>query len=398
MKHIIVICDGMADFKLEELGNKTPLEYAYAPNMNYLAKNGQVAMMKTIFEGLPVGSIVANMGIMGFDPNKYHPNGRASFEALAQGISVHENDIVFRCNLISLDSEQRISDFTSGNISDGQAKSIITNLDFAYDNIEIFPGQSYRNLLVFRNVNVPAEEIITHEPHRNRDGLIEHLFPEAKTERAKPIVEILTQMMKASIKQIEAHNEQFNTKASMIWPWSPSDKPNLPNFYKSYKKKAAIVAAMDFLKGMGVSAQMHFEDIPGATGYIDTSYENKLSFTKDFLKENDLVYVHINSTDEEGHNRNVRGKIQAIEDIDHRFLGPLLLHLRKEYGDEFKLALLPDHITAVHDGHHYTDDIPYLVYGKNVKPDASIEYTEDEGYKSSEHVISFNFMKDFLEV
>lgn len=387
----------MADFKLKELGDKTPLAYAYAPNMNYLAKNGQLGIMKTIFDGLPVGSIVANMGIMGYDPNIYHPNGRASFEALAQGIPVHNNDIVFRCNLISVDDNGRISDFTAGNISDGLAKSIITNLDFSYDNIEIFPGQSYRNLLVFRNVDAKASDVSTEEPHRNRGGEIETLFPKGETTQANKVAKILSEMMWSSKEQIEKLNEQFNTKASMIWPWSPSSKPMLPNFYKTYGKKAAIVAAMDFLKGMGVSAQMHFEDIPGATGYIDTSYENKLSYTKEFLETNDLVYVHINSTDEEGHNRNVQGKIQAIEDIDHRFLGPLLLHLRKVYGNDFRLALLPDHITAVHDGHHYVDDIPYLLYGKNVAVDQAVEYTEDEGQKSSKHVVSFNFMNELLE-
>ena len=152
MKYVIIIPDGMSDFPIPELENKTPMEYAYMPNMHYLAKNGVVGNMQTSFENLPVGSIVANMGILGFNPYKYYPNGRASFEALAQGISLNENDIAFRCNLISVDDSNKITDFTANNISDGHAKSLVSHYKTENKNIKIFPGQSYRNILIYRNI------------------------------------------------------------------------------------------------------------------------------------------------------------------------------------------------------------------------------------------------------
>lgn len=156
------------------------------------------------------------------------------------------------------------------------------------------------------------------------------------------------------------------------------------------------MAAMDFLKGIGVAANMNFEDIPNTNGYIDTSYENKLKYTIKALEDNDFVYVHINAPDEEGHKRNAKGKVEAIENIDHKIIAPLILHLRKKYEENFRIAVLPDHYTAVKDGKHYDFEVPFLIYGKEIKPDNKIEFTEKEAEKSELVIKSVNFLKKKL--
>ena len=396
MKYVVVIGDGMSDFEIPEFQNRTPLEYGYLPNMNYLAQNGQVGMMKTIYENLPVGSIVANMAILGFDPYEHYPNGRASFEALAQGIHLKPNDIAFRCNLISLDENQCISDFTSGNISDGDAKNIITKLDLSDYGVEIFPGQSYRNLIIIRNTEVNVTNIKSFEPHCNIGTNVNQVLPKGKTPKANELIKKLRSIMLSSIDQIKKLNDRLETKADMIWLWSPSSYPSLPLFYEKFAKKGAIVAAMDFLKGIGVSSGMRFEDIPEVNGYINTNYSNKLKYAIDFLEHNDFVYVHINAPDEEGHNKDAYKKVEAIEHIDHEIIGPLIRHMRNKYPDDFRIAVLPDHYTAVKDGHHYTHDIPFLVFGKGIEQDDITTYSEKSGSASTLHLKSIDFLNFFF--
>jgi len=398
MKYIIVLADGMADFKVPELGNKTPMEYAYCPNMNYLARNGQVGRMKTIYENLPVGSIVANMAILGFNPYKYYPQGRASFEALAQGIQLNKNDMALRCNLISINEGLRITDFTSGNISDGHAKNIVSHLKINNHSFRIFPGQSYRNLLILRDISIHPNELKFFEPHCNIGRSIHEILPKALSEKSKPLADELSDFMLDTISQIKELNKRFKTKADMIWFWSPSSMPNLPSFAEKFKINGSIVAAMDFLKGIGVSAQMDFEDIPDTNGYIDTNYENKLSYAKKMLLDNDLVYIHINAPDEEGHNRNPHLKAKSIEYIDNRILGPLMIHLREQYQDDFRIAVLPDHYTAVKDGQHYGIDVPFLLYGKDILPDQIVDFSEESAERSDFKLISYNFMEYFLNI
>jgi 2,3-bisphosphoglycerate-independent phosphoglycerate mutase len=397
MKYIIVIADGMADFPVESLDNKTPMEYAYAPNMNYLAKHGQIGLMKTIFEQLPVGSIVANLGILSYDPHAYHPHGRASFEALAQGISINSNDIAFRCNLISLSPDKKkITDFTAGNISDGHAKNIISHMKLTNKNIELIPGQSYRGLLIYRNANISPAAIKTHEPHCNIGSSIDTIMPSGKTAEGADLAKTISTFLSDSIEQINQLNLYFKTKADMLWVWSPSSKPELPNFYDKFNLSGAIVASMDFLKGIGASAQMHFEDIPDTNGYIDTNYRNKLTYAKRFIDAHDLVYIHVNAPDEEGHKKDPFGKVKAIEHIDNQIIGPLVLHLREKYANDFRIAVLPDHYTAVKDGHHYAFDVPFLIYGKDIPRDEFVEFSENEAKKSPVHLISFDFLKYFI--
>jgi len=396
MKYVIVLCDGMADFPIPILENKTPLEYAYIPNMHFLAKNGQVGKMKTIFENLPIESAVANMGILGYEPSVYYPNGRASFEALAQGIAIGDNNLAFRCNLISLNHD-KIKDFTSANISDGHAKNLISHFKINNADIKIFPGQSYRNLLIVRNTDVCPKDIITSPPHMNIKKSIKDILPQGRTPESKKLAKILSELMLDSINQLSSLNKYYKTEGDMFWLWSPSSTPSLPNFYEKYNLSGSIVAALDFLKGIGAAANMNFEDVPDTNGYIDTSYENKLKYAIKSLETNDFVYIHINAPDEEGHNRNALNKVKSIENIDHKILGPLILNLREQYGNNFRLAILPDHYTAVKDGKHYGFDVPFLVYGKDIQSDKLNEFTEKEAAKSKFNIISYNFLNYFFK-
>lgn len=387
----------MADFRIPELNNKTPMEYAYIPNMHYLAKNGITGNMQTSFKNLPIGSIVANMSILGFNPNNYYPNGRASFEALAQGISLSKNDIAFRCNLISIDNDGKIIDFTAENISDGNAKNIVSHFKIKNKNIKIFPGQSYRNILIYKNVNIKADEIITCEPHMNIGEYFTGKLPKGNSDESKKIAEQLTEQIESSKTQLKELNKYFKTKGDMFWVWSPSSSPNLPNFFEKYKMSGTIIAAMDFLKGIGVAANMNFEDIPETNGYLDTNYDNKLKYAIKALETSDFVYIHINAPDEEGHNKNATNKVKAIENIDNKIIGPLMLHLRDKYKNNFRIAVMPDHYTAVKDGKHYDVDIPFLIYGKNIIPDNSVEFTEAAASRTKHKVISYEFIeKHFL--
>ena len=233
MKYVIIIGDGMADIPLKELGWKTPLEYAKISNMNFLAKNGKTGLIQTIYQSLPIGSIVANLGILGYNPARFYPNGRASFEAYAQGIFIGKNDIALRCNLISL-KDNSISDFTSGMIKTEDARNIITNIKINYKNVEIYSGQSYRHLLVIRNANFEARDIITSEPHSNIGTGISSIMVRGKTKEAEEGAKLLNSILLDSIAQIKELNKKFRTKADMLWVWSPSSSPILPAFKERY--------------------------------------------------------------------------------------------------------------------------------------------------------------------
>ena len=376
MKFVMIIGDGMADFPQHALGDRTPLEYAYIPNMTYLALNGRSGLATTSYPDLPVGSIVANMALLGYDPRECYPNGRASFEALAQGIQVDEDDVAFRCNLVTL-RDNAMYDFTCGNISDGHASSIITNLNMGNPAIRIFPGQSYRNLIVYRNCGCNARDFVCHEPHMNRDRDISEMMLEGKTPEAQRIADELNQLMLDSREQIAKLNELFRTDASMIWLWSSSDRANLPDFFELHGLRGAVVCGLDFLEGICRTARIHSEKVPGATGGPDTDYKAKCKYALKHLKEYDFVLVHVNAPDEEGHAMNPRGKVHAIEQIDYEIIGPIVQSL-KTSKEPFRIAVLPDHYTLLQNREHSADPVPVLIYGDGVAPDASNRYSEQE--------------------
>lgn len=394
MKYVIIIGDGMADLPIAELHGKTPLEAADIKNLNYITKHGKTGLMQTMYPGLPIGSIVANMGILGFDPRIYYPNGRASFEALAQEIFIDKKDIAFRCNLIST-KDGKITDFTAGLIDDNTALEIVDNLNFNEKDIEIYAGQSYRNTLILRNASFSAKEIIGHEPHMNIGNDFKKVMTEGSTEESKKGAALLNKLMLSSIDRIKEINKKLNSKASMIWLWSPSSTPKLPRFKDVCGLKGAIVAGLDFMRGIGIASHMEVKEIKGATGYLDTNLKEKLKYAKNFLRNNDLVYVHINAPDEESHQHNTKNKIKAIERIDKEIIGPLKEFLDEEFKDNYRMVVLPDHYTQICDGKHTDRNVPFVIYGKGVRKDDVQQFNEQT--IKSQLIKSYDLIKILLK-
>lgn len=377
MKLVIVILDGAGDHPVPQLGGRTPLEYAHLPNLSFLAQRGRTGLVHAVFDNLPVESIVAALGILGYDPYQYFPNGRASFEATASGIRVGPRDLAFRCNLVSVRAGC-LTDFTAGLIDDRRARNLILGVPRSNPAIEVFPSQSYRNILVYRDANVPASDFNTYPPHQNRDLAIEEMWIRAASPAAEPIAAALNAFQRESAQHIRALNADLGTEADMLWLWSPSDAPALPPFRSMFGRRGAVVAGLHFLRGIGLSAQMFSADVPGATGYIDSNLAGKTAAAIDLLEEVDVVVVHLNAADEEAHQRNLDGKIRALELFDEIVVGPLARHLHRRFPDAHRMAFLPDHYTCVADGRHIVHPVPCAVWGTGVVPDQASFYGETE--------------------
>jgi len=396
-KYVIVIIDGAGDNLLPELDNKTPLEIAKTPYLDSLAKNGKTGLMRTVYPSLAVGGIVANLGILGYNPTRYYPNGRASFEALAQGIFLQENDIAFRCNLVSI-KDGILTDFTSNNINEVTGRKVIEYLSGilpAY--ILLYPGQGYRNILVCRHLmSINANEIQTQEPHSNIGKSIEDLLPYGKTTLSEKLAEQLRALSLRSIELLKKYNISKKTCANMLFFWSPSSVPNIPSFRSKYNIDGAIVAGSDFIRGIGIASHLTSEKILGTTGDSDTNLKNKTEIATNLLRFNDLVYIHINAPDEESHRKSIDGKVKILEKIDKEVINPLFKSLNNSYGDEFRIAVLPDHYTLVENGKHSNNLVPYLIYGKGIKKNDVQVFSEPAVEAKARTIIkSYEFM-DFL--
>jgi len=395
MKYVVIIGDGMADFPLKELKGKTPLQVANIPNLDKLTQEGQTGLMRTTYKDLPIGSIVANMAILGFDPRLYYPNGRASFEAISHNVYLNENDIAFRCNLISIENDI-ITDFTSGLIEDNKALNILLNIKFKHKGIEIYPGQSYRNILTIKDVICDASDIKAYEPHMNIGKSIHEVCLESKSDKSTKITKLLNEMMFDSIKQIKHLNSIYKTKIGMIWLWSPSSTPHMPSFEKQYKVKGAVVCGLDFMRGIGKSSGMTSQEIKGATGYLDSCLKEKTKYAINFLNNHDFVYIHVNAPDEEAHQHNAINKIKAIERIDEEIIGPIASHFDNQK-IPYRIAVLPDHYTLTHNGKHHDKPVPFMVCGKGIEKNSVTQFNEDAINSENQKIIlAHSFMDKFL--
>lgn len=394
-KYVIIIIDGAADLPIAELGDKTPLEFGNIPNMDLVALKGYTGLMRTMYPGIPIGSIVANLGILGYNPLRYYPNGRASFEALAQEIYLEENEIAFRCNLVSL-NDNYLKDFTASNIPDEDARNIIANFEYNKDDFSLYRGQSYRNILIARGARCNPDDIIASEPHAHEGKKIERLMLKSASEESSGFVEKMNQFMLHSIPRIKELNKQFRTAADMLFLWSPSAEPRLPSFHRKYGIDGAIISGLDFMRGIAIAARMENRKIAGATGYSDTDLTAKLKYAVNSLRYNDLVCIHINAPDEESHNQDVRGKVKIIEKIDSELIGPMKEYLNRNFRNKYRLAILPDHYTLLSNGKHGDNLVPFVICGQGIKQDSVTTYCEKSISRESKSIIkSYEFI-DFL--
>jgi 2,3-bisphosphoglycerate-independent phosphoglycerate mutase len=377
MKTVMVIIDGLGDEPIAELGGKTPLASAFIPNIHYIANRGSIGCIKTTFDGFPIESMVCIMGLLGYEPERFYPSGRASFEAMAKGIPLNEGDLVLRCNTVTVDREkQLITDFTGGLIADSAARSLVGQIQLPHENWELYPGQSYRNTLIIRSAGVDVHALKCSEPHMHIGHSVSEYLPNSGDARTSELATELRTFLLDTQRQIAGMDLPPECRANMLWVWSPSTKPVWPSFQQRMGVRAAVVGGLDFLHGIAMAARMHFDVIPGATGYIDTDYRAKAAYTMRYLESYDFVLTHINATDEEAHQHNHAGKIEAIEKVDEFIVGPVMRWLNSNHAKDFRIVVCGDHTTRCRDGKHADDPVPYAIYGAGVPASASEEFSE----------------------
>ncbi|MBU0761913.1 MAG: cofactor-independent phosphoglycerate mutase, partial [Candidatus Altiarchaeota archaeon] len=349
MKYIILVPDGMADHPVKSLGDKTPCEAADTPNMDYLAKNSLTGMAQTFFEGLPYDSSIANTAIMGYDPRKYFC-GRSPLEAANLGIELGIGDISLRCNLVTV-KDGRMSDFTAGHITSDESKQIFKTLSdmLGSEGVEFYPGVSYRNILVLRKNTKPDLDFKAHQPHDIVGEEIAKYVTEATSNSGGATAELLNRLTVKAHDILLKHpvNERRLrdglNPATDIWLWGAGDRPGMPSFKKMYGIDGSLVSAVDLLNGLAKVIGLRVLKVAGVTGYLDTNYEGKADAALESLDEVDLTYIHIESTDESGHEGNIEHKLKAIEDIDKRVVGRILDKIEGDY----RIVMIPDHPTPV---------------------------------------------------
>jgi 2,3-bisphosphoglycerate-independent phosphoglycerate mutase len=378
VKYIILQGDGMADYPLEVLGGKTPLEAARTPNMDWLAQRGVYGIAHVIPDGFPPGSDVGNMCIMGYDPAVYH-TGRSPLEAASMGVALGPGDIAFRCNLVTLGAsgdETFMEDFTSGHISTAEAGEIIRDLgrELGGAGIEFFPGVSYRHLMVWRD---GKERMETTPPHDISDRRIAGYMPKGDG------ADRLLQLMNASQPLLTAHpiNHKRQAaglrRATSIWLWGQGRAPQLPPLTTRFGIRGGVISAVDIIHGLGVYAGLERIDVPGITGFLDTNYVGKGEYGVRSLERNDLVFIHVEGTDEAGHMGDVEKKIQALEDFDEKVVGTVLKGMahRKDY----RILLMPDHPTAIALKTHVSDPVPFVLFSADQPQDnGNVGYNEKD--------------------
>ncbi|MEM0351126.1 MAG: cofactor-independent phosphoglycerate mutase [Archaeoglobaceae archaeon] len=344
MKFLLLVPDGMADWRIERLGKKTPLEVAEKPNMDFIAKEGACGKANTIPKGFEPGSDIANLTILGIDVKKYY-TGRGPIEALAKGINAK---MVFRCNLVK--ASDVMLDYAGGRIDDDEARKVIRYLNSKkkYDFIEFYPGKSYRNLLIIRR---EFGEVKTYPPHDILGKKVEDYFP-----KDGELAELLIDLIEWSKRVLPEVTE----KANMIWPWGGGKMPKFPNLSEIRGIKGAMISEVDLLKGIAKGIGFESIEVDGLTGYVDTNYKGIVRQSLKALKTFDLVVVHTEGIDEVSHEGNLEGKIEAIEIYDEKLVGKIL---DKADLSELKILLIPDHPTPVELRTHVAESVPFAIYG-----------------------------------
>jgi len=365
MKYLVILADGMADYPIPELNHQTPMQYAHTPNIDYLAKRSVLGQAATIPDNFPPGSDVANLSVLGYDPNLYY-TGRSPLEAVSMGISMASEDLALRCNLVTLsgepDYEQKVMvDYSSGEISSQEAQTLVQDLQtqLGSEDRSLYPGVSYRNLMIWKAAGDKKLQLTP--PHDITDQSIRNYLPQGTDGH------FLLELMKASHllpAQHPLNADRMNSglrPANSIWFWGEGRKPNMNSFAERYQLKGSVVAAVDLVKGLGISAGLRAVKVEGATGGIETNFAGKgHAAIEELRQEQDFVYVHIESPDEAGHQGNLEKKIWSIEQIDKLVIGQILNRL--DEFDRLRLLLLPDHFTPLSIKTHSREPVPFLLF------------------------------------
>lgn len=397
MKYLIVIPDGSADNPIAELGGKTPLEAAKLPTMDMLASKGEIGTVRTVPEGISPGSDSANLSVMGYDPRRYL-TGRSPLEAAAIGVDMLDTDISFRANFITIDpaGEENYEDFivrdhAAGDITTEECEELlkVINERFADENLYFHTGTGYRHCMILKKDHPHAHiEYKCVPPHDILDRHTREYLPKGKS------ADFLIDMMKESYELLKDHPinkariAAGKNPANSLWIWGQGTRPELPNFCEKFGVKATVVSAVDLIRGIGTFAGMHVVDVEGADGTINTNYEGKVAKAiEEYKRGQDMVYMHIEGTDECSHQGNLEAKMRCAEYIDGRVVKPLYEYL-KSTGEGFRVLIVPDHRTPLEIRTHSSDPVPFVIYDSRheLPADERRQFNERAAYEEKNYI------------
>ena len=409
MKHLIILGDGMADHKVEHLGGKTLLQYARPEYMNRLAREGRCGRLITVPDGFPPGSEVANTAILGYDLNKVY-EGRGPLEAASIGYEMAADDFAIRCNIITLE-EGRIITHNGGNLETADARVLIQYLNehLGNDRVRFITGIQYRHLLVIRG---GSKHIVCAPPHDHPNEPWRPLLVKAEENApvepgrmtAQETADLINELILKSQELLANH--PFNVErakrgerqANSIWPWSGGYRPSMKSLQELYPqvKTGAVISAVDLIRGIGHYAGLRIIEVPGATGLANTNYEGKAQAAIDALKTDDFVFVHVEATDEAGHDGDVELKLKAIDYLDKRLIKPVLEAIQ-QMDEPVCVAVLPDHPTPVELRIHVNEPVPFIIWHQGITPDDVQYYDEESCVSGSYGLLRLQeFMQTFI--
>jgi 2,3-bisphosphoglycerate-independent phosphoglycerate mutase len=357
-KYVILVPDGMADSADPEVADKTPLTTAKTPWMDKMAVAGKIGLTRTVPEGMSPGSDVANLSIMGYAPAEVY-TGRAPFEAVSMGVSLAEDDLAFRLNLVTLERNfTTMADHSADHISTQEAHALVSSLTPMIESfgLTVYPGISYRNLLVWKD---GPDGCLTHAPHDFPGELLAAKLPSGDG------ADVLLRIIVGSWKILENHpvNQRRMNRcqgpANSVWPWGQGRRPKIQTLNQRFGITGTVVAAVDLVRGIGKYAGLDVADVPGATGYLDTNYQGKVDAALSALETRDFAFLHVEAPDEAGHSGQFDLKVKAIEDFDEKVVGPMLEGLQNF--PQWRLLLMPDHCTPITLRKHTTEPVPFIL-------------------------------------
>lgn len=414
MKHIIILGDGMADHAVERLGGKTLLQYADTPYMDMLARKGRTGRLVTVPDGFMPGSEVANTAILGYDLNKVY-EGRGPLEAASIGYDMQPDDLALRCNIITL-SNGKIINHHGGHLTTEQGDVLIKYLNekLGNDNIRFITGIQYRHLLIIKGGN---KHIVCAPPHDHpnqewRPLLVKAEQPQDEQEAAEwkkeskltpeETAELVNRLILESQKLLGIHpfNASREVKANSIWPWSGGYRPKMPTLMQMYPqvKTGAVISAVDLIRGIGRYAGLEVIKVPGATGLANTNYEGKAQAALEALKHKDFVFLHIEASDEAGHDGDLELKLRTIENLDHRAVEPIYNKV-KTWDEPVCIAVMPDHPTPVEIRTHVKEPVPFEIWYPGIEPDSVQTYDEVSCVQGSYGLLRLQeFMQTFMKI
>ena len=406
MKHIIILGDGMADHAIERLGGKTPLQYAEKPMMDMLAREGRCGRLITVPEGFPPGSEVANTAILGYDLNKVY-EGRGPLEAASIGYEMEENDLALRCNIITLE-DGRIVTHNGGNLQTEDARVLMDYLNenlandpeiserYGKGRVRFICGIQYRHLLIIKG---GSKDIVCAPPHDHPGEEWKGLLVKGESETASLLNDLIIRSQELLSKHpynIE-RARRGERQANSIWPWSGGYRPSMETIAAQFPevKSGSVISAVDLIKGIGHYAGLKIIEVPGATGLADTNYEGKAQAAIKALLTDDFVFVHVEATDEAGHDGDLDLKLRAINYLDQRLIRPIYEAVKDQ---DVCIAVLPDHPTPVEMRIHVNEPVPFLIWHKGIEADSVQQYDEVSCVSGSYGLLRLEqFMKTFMK-